>query len=229
VFGHAGALVGDNLQFFEEVVKLSVGHAASTEIYLDPKYDTLELSDCLLRRMLHKVYVAAAKSRRQKHRREVGGEEVVNGAKVRSLISCCMWFHWWSSTNFVCVPQVKGRVRAARKRLAGRWRKAHAKAVVDLGLTEEDAAEGLQLLRTAFVPEIVPSAGSLDLEGPHYVYHMLPWVSDKARLVFQRAHEYAAAYPDAMPVVHSLSDSVNPLMCAAPAMAPRWAVKAVGD
>lgn len=124
--------------------------------------------------------------------------------------------------------QVRGRVRAARKRLAERWRKAHANAVVDLGLTEEDAAEGLQLLHTAFVPEIVLSDGSLDLEGPHYVYHMLPWVSEKARLVFKRAHEHAIVYPDAMPVVHSPDDSANPLMCVAPRTAPRWAVKAVG-
>jgi hypothetical protein len=86
VFENSGALAGDNLQFFEEVVNLSIGHAATTDIYLDPKYDTLELSDGLLRRMLHKVYVAAAKSRRQKHRREVGGVEVVNGVKVRPLM-----------------------------------------------------------------------------------------------------------------------------------------------
>lgn len=103
----------------------------------------------------------------------------------------------------------------------------HAKAVVDLGLTAEDAGEGLQLLQVAFMPEIVPSAGSPDQDGPHYVYHMLPWVSDKALVVFKRANEHATVYPDALPVVHSLDVSVNPKMSRAPATAPRWAVKAV--
>jgi hypothetical protein len=103
----------------------------------------------------------------------------------------------------VCSAQVTARARAARTRLAARWKVGHAKAVVDLGLTAEDAAEGLQLLQVAFMPEIVPSAGSPDQEGPHYVYHMLPWVSDKALVVFKRANEHATVYPDALPVVHS--------------------------
>jgi hypothetical protein len=86
--------VGGNLLFFEEVVKLSIAHAATTDIYKDPKYDTLELSDGLLRRMLHKAYVAAAKSRRQKHRRAAGGAEVVHAALVRPQLTCCacIWF-----------------------------------------------------------------------------------------------------------------------------------------
>lgn len=132
-------------------------------------------------------------------------------------------------TSCVCVPivQVSARARAARTRLTTRWKVGHAKAVVDLGLTAEDAAEGLQLFQVAFMPEIVPSAGSLDLEGPHYVYHMLPWVSDKALLVFQRANDHATVYPDALPVVHSLDVSVNPKMSRVPATAPRWAVKVV--
>jgi hypothetical protein len=68
--------------FFEQVVTLSVAHAATIGAYKDHKYNCLELSDSLLRQMLHKVYVQAAKSRRQKSRREANGGEVVHEAKV---------------------------------------------------------------------------------------------------------------------------------------------------
>jgi hypothetical protein len=98
------------------------------------------------------------------------------------------------------------------------------------------SAEGLELFCTAFVPKMVPSAGS-PLAGPHYVYHMFPWVSNKARVVFhgQRAQStLLSTNPDAlrMPVVFSLDDSANPLMVTAPPMQQlhcgRPAVKAVG-
>jgi hypothetical protein len=79
------------------------------------------------------------------------------------------------------------------------------------------------------MPEIVPSAGSDDQPGDHYVYYMLPWFSDKARAVLKRAHEHAAAYPDTRPVVFSPDDSVNPKMLTAPRSAPSWAVQGVGD
>jgi hypothetical protein len=75
-------LEGDNLSFFEEVVTISTTHAKTIGAYTDQKYSCLELSDGLLRQMLHKVYVQAAKQRRQRCRREALGGEVVHEAKV---------------------------------------------------------------------------------------------------------------------------------------------------
>jgi ribosomal protein L32 len=77
-----GAFEGDNIAFFEEVVTLATAHAKTAGSYADQKYSTLELSDGLLRLMLRKSYVQAAKSRRQKTRREADGAEVVHDAKV---------------------------------------------------------------------------------------------------------------------------------------------------
>jgi hypothetical protein len=125
----------------------------------------------------------------------------------------------------VCFAQEKARVRAARSRTAARWGTGWSKAVAALGISEEESKEGRQIFFTQFMPEIVPSAGSDVQEGPHYVYHKLPWLSPKALLVLQRGHEYAAVYPDALPVVFSEDVSTTPSMCVVPATAPEWAVE----
>jgi hypothetical protein len=125
----------------------------------------------------------------------------------------------------VCFAQEKARVRAARSRVATRWGAGWSKAVAALGLSEEESAEGKQIFHTKFMPDIVPSDGSGDHDGPHYVYHMLPWLSNKALVVLQRGHEYAAVYPDALPVVFSEDVSTTPSMCVVPATAPEWAVE----
>jgi hypothetical protein len=110
-------------------------------------------------------------------------------------------------------------------RLGARWRKGYSKAVALLCLSEEDATEGRMLFKTSFMPEIVSSSGSDDQDGAHYVYFMLPWLSDKARAVFKLAHEHAEIYPDALPVWFSPDDSENPKMLTAPRSAPSWAVQ----
>jgi hypothetical protein len=121
--------------------------------------------------------------------------------------------------------QEKARLRSARTRLSARWRRGHSKAVALLLLSEEEATEGRSLFQTNFMPEIVSSPGSDDQDGAHYVYFMLPWLSDKARAVFKLAHDHAATYPDALPVLFSPDDSVNPKMLTAPRAAPSWAVQ----
>jgi hypothetical protein len=66
---------------------MATDRAITVGLYQDPKYNALELSDRVFRAHLRKVYVSAAKSRRQKRRREDLGEEVVDTVKVRPVVT----------------------------------------------------------------------------------------------------------------------------------------------
>ena len=109
--------------------------------------------------------------------------------------------------------------------MAKRYKRAWTKSAVAKGLSAADTAAGLVVMTTAYMPEVVPVQRSEVLDGPHYVHHCMPWLSEKAKGYLATAAAGVAdeVYPDSLPIIVSDEPSTDDRV---PVHAPAWAVKA---
>jgi hypothetical protein len=111
----------------------------------------------------------------------------------------------------------QAQVRLAKRNMKG-WREYARVQQLDA----EEVAEGELIMDRKYMPEIISSPGTALTPGKHVVHRHLPWLSAKARDIYDSAFENATIYPDALKIVLSGDHSEDPGLLKIPEGVPAW-------
>jgi hypothetical protein len=117
-------------------------------------------------------------------------------------------------------------MRQAQTRLAKRNMKGWREYARVQQLGAEEIAEGELIMDRKYMPEIISSPGTELTPGKHVVHRHLPWLSAKAREIYNFAFENSTLYPDALKIVLSGDNSEDPGLLKIPDGVPAWVLDA---
>jgi hypothetical protein len=127
----------------------------------------------------------------------------------------------------ICVFfQRKATIRQARVRLAKRNKVGWHKYAQVEQLDADAIAEGDLIMEARYMPEVESSLGTVRTPGKHVIRRHLPWLSAKAREIYDFAFENATLYPDALKIVPSRDASEDPGLLKIPEGVPAWVLAA---